>query len=236
MSALFACEDCGKPARLVVNGHTLCDWCGDGRIAQATGWPRLPRPAPPESLLGADGRSHRIDYRLLRTPGGISALAEEVGAPPDAGYELSVHGPHTADATALEARLREKVRAALARRCLEVDGRGLLQLAGDVVQGRLVEDLDDAAGMPRVVVDGRSLAWEEFGNLVKPFAGWPFQLQLGDHEAYADDPVELAVVSRCRCCSVRFPRCLAQRRPLRSSHWRASNCVSGFAAGSGRSQ
>ena len=195
MSGQFTCEDCGQPARLVVDGHPLCDRCGDGRIADATGWPRLPEPRPPESLLGADGRSHRIDYRLLRTPGGISALAKEVGAPPDAGYELSVNGPHTADATALEARLREKVHAALARRFLEVDDRGLLQLAGDVVQGRVVEDLDDMAVMPRVVVDGRSLSWEEFGNLVKPFVGWQFQLQLGDHEeASADDPVELAVV------------------------------------------
>jgi hypothetical protein len=90
MAGSFRCEDCAKPARLVVDDGRVCDRCGDRRIAVATGWPVLPDPALPEVVIGADGREHRFAYRLLRTPGGITALAEEQGALPGEGYELCV--------------------------------------------------------------------------------------------------------------------------------------------------
>jgi hypothetical protein len=122
MAGSFRCEDCGTPARLVVDDRRVCDRCGDRRIAAATGWPVLPDPAPPEVVIGADGREHRFAYRLLRTPGGIAALAEEQGAPPGEGYELSVLGPHDASGEELNARVRERVRSAVERVFLEVGG------------------------------------------------------------------------------------------------------------------
>jgi hypothetical protein len=55
----------------------LCDSCADALISEATGWPRLPSPPPAETFHGADGMQHRMVYSVLRTPGGIEALAEE---------------------------------------------------------------------------------------------------------------------------------------------------------------
>ncbi|MDB5065582.1 MAG: hypothetical protein JWM18_2016 [Chloroflexi bacterium] len=126
MAGSFRCEDCEAPARLVVDECLVCDRCGDRRIAVATGWPVLPDPAPPEMVIDADGREHRIVYRLLRTPGGITALAEEQGALPGEGYELSVLGPHDASCDQLTARIRERVRSAVEHRA-----DGLLVFPGD---------------------------------------------------------------------------------------------------------
>ncbi len=134
----------------MVDERRACDRCGDRRIAAATGWPVLPEPAPPEEVIGPDGRAHRFAYRLLRTPGGITALAEEPGIPPGEGYALSVHGPHDASGDQLTARLREKVRAGVGRRFLGEDGRGRLRLSGDDLVGRIDEDPEDWQGLPRV--------------------------------------------------------------------------------------
>ena len=67
------CADCGaQPARILLEGTALCDRCFDARIAAAGGWPRLPESPAPETIVGPDGRKHRIVYRLWRSPGGIA--------------------------------------------------------------------------------------------------------------------------------------------------------------------
>jgi len=65
-----------------------------------------------------------------------------------------------------------------------VDARYGLTIAGDVVAGRLEEaDEDDEFGLPeegpRVIVDGRSMSWTEFGELLKSHVGWSCELRLG---------------------------------------------------------
>jgi hypothetical protein len=52
-------------------------------------------------------------------------------------------------------------------------------LPGHELAGRLEEEEDEqgTAG-PRVVVDGRSLSWEDLGNLLKPYVGWTLELRL----------------------------------------------------------
>jgi hypothetical protein len=52
------------------------------------------------------------------------------------------------------------------------------QLAGQQVAGRLEYNPDD--GPYRVVVDGRSLSWEQLGEALEPFEGWRFRLTIED--------------------------------------------------------
>ena len=67
------CADCGaRPVHMYLAATPLCDRCFDIRIAESHGWPRLPEPPAPETIVGPDGRPHRIVYRLWRSPGGIA--------------------------------------------------------------------------------------------------------------------------------------------------------------------
>ncbi len=54
-------------------------------------------------------------------------------------------------------------------------------MRGKEVEGRLVWR-DDRPGYD-VVVDGRRLTWEEFGDALEPFEGWTFRLSIREIEA-----------------------------------------------------
>jgi len=149
-----------------------------------TGWPTLPTPPPAEVIIGPDKKRHFVRYRFLRMPGGVVGLAEELGGPVHAGYRLELLCDHLADPTPLVERLPIESRAAIAQPYLKLDARYGLILAGDVVAGRLEEsDEDDEFGLPeerpRVIVDGQSMSWGEFGELLKSHVGWSFELRLG---------------------------------------------------------
>jgi hypothetical protein len=155
----------------------LCDRCADERIAIATGWPTLGDPPPPDVFRGPDGTAHRMVYRIMRAPGGIEVLAEEDDWAVDDGYRLALLGPHDADVAAMWDQLRDRVRDAIAVQYLERHSRrdGWI-MRGDEVEGRLVWR-DDGPGYD-VVVDGRRLTWEEFGDTLEPFEGWTFRLSI----------------------------------------------------------
>jgi hypothetical protein len=181
----FRCEDCRAPATHVVDGHSLCDGCANRRLAAATGWPELPTPPPPETVVGADSRAHRIVYRLLRGPCGVEALAEESGVPTGEGYEVSVLGPPDADPVRLVEALREQVHQELAQVYLEESPHAPgWQISGHELAGRLEEDpADDWTGPPRMVIDGRSLSWDQVGDLLSPYVGCGFHLTFEGLEA-----------------------------------------------------
>src|SRR5216683_8426124 len=84
-----------------LNNRPYCDRCADERLAAVTGWPTLPTPPPAEVIIGPDKKRHFVRYRLLRMPGGIVGLAEELGGPVHAGYRLELLCDHFADPTPL---------------------------------------------------------------------------------------------------------------------------------------
>ena len=163
----------------------LCDRCFDVRIAEATGWPRLPEPPPPESITGPDGRVHRIEYRVWRSPGGVVVEAEEDGKPFD-GYYVEVAGTHDADPAPLVERARAAIRRRIGRQDLELAPGGAHWIVSDFdLRGRLV--WSGQAGPYDVVVDGRRLTWEELGRALEPFEGWEFRLSFRAEDVDADD-------------------------------------------------
>ncbi len=188
-----ACTECGTGARMAVGGAALCDRCFNHRLAELTGLPELPGPPPVEELTGADGRQHRLRYRLWRGPDGIVAEAEEDEVDDGPGYRLRVAGDHDDDPARLLDALRTRLRAEVGHRHLEAEagGDGWL-VAGTEVCGR-IETVDP----PQVVVDGRLLTWDELGRALAPYEGWQFSLLLdeGDDEAALGEVVELPVTS-----------------------------------------
>jgi hypothetical protein len=163
----------------LLDRRPLCDRCADRRLAAATGWPPLPEPPAPEVVVGPDGRRHFVRYRLLRLPGAVLALAEELGEPASPRHRLELRCGHLADPRPLLGRLRADVRAAISYPYLEPEQGHGWGLAGDRVGGYLEEDDPEQGEQLRVLVDGRSLSWEELGDLLRPYVGWSFELRLG---------------------------------------------------------
>ncbi len=145
----------------------------------ATGWPELPDPPAPEVFTGPDGRPHPMTFRVWRCPTGILAEARESDSSGRGGYHVEVLSGHDTDVDTLVRTLRGKIAEQIGRLYLEraQDGREWT-LSGDTVAGRLTYVGDSPPY--DVVVDGRTLSWEEFGRALGPFEGWQFQLTLGD--------------------------------------------------------
>lgn len=181
LQAGTGCKKCGRgPADQWLNDEgPLCDPCLDERIAAVTGMQRLPLAPPPVEIVGGDGRRHVLRYRLWRAPTGISVrLVEERGAAED-GFEFAVLGDHDAEVDQLVTRVRSEAEAEINRCYLEPNPHGAgWHLPDKEAAGRLVADLE--GGPMRVVVDGRTLSWEELGEALSSFEGWRFHLTIDD--------------------------------------------------------
>jgi hypothetical protein len=151
-------------------------------VAAYTGYPELPDPPPPFKMAGGDGRSHVLSFRVWRAPTGIEGEIEESGVPAGEGYHFAVLGDHGADVDELVASARERAEAEIGRRYLEPDPhRSGWILADDEVAGRLVwGDERELGGPYDVVIDGRTLTWEELGQALGSYDGWKFRLTLED--------------------------------------------------------
>ncbi|MDN5920001.1 MAG: hypothetical protein L0I76_33700, partial [Pseudonocardia sp.] len=160
----------------------LCDDCADQHTAAMTGWARL-APAPdPVEIPGPDGRAHRLQFRQLRSPAGISLTLAEITDQPG-GHQFSVLGDHDADPGELAAAVHAEAAAEIGRAYLEPNdtGRGEWDVVADEIAGRF--DIDPATGVDgphAVVVDGHLLGWDELGAALARFEGWRFRLFLDD--------------------------------------------------------
>lgn len=135
------------------------------------------------TLRDGEGRSRTLAFRIWRAPPGVEVVVEETGVPIGEGYERAVLGAHDAEVDVLVARLREIASEELGKRQLEPNPHreGWL-LVDDVVEGRLVwSDECNEVGAPyKVLVDGRSLTWDELGRALEGYEGWRFRIELAD--------------------------------------------------------
>lgn len=178
-----ACEDCGNPdASTSLSNVLVCDRCYDIRIAEYTGFPRLPDPPPPILLDGPDGRTHGLRFKVWRVPTGIEVQLEEMEVPVGEGYRFAVLGDHDADVDDLVTRVRSIANSEIRRLYLEpAPNRDGWTLRDDEVAGQLIWNDEGGHGEPyRVIIDGRTLSWEEFGMALESYEGWRFRLVIED--------------------------------------------------------
>jgi hypothetical protein len=186
----MGCEDCGAAeARISLGGVSLCDACYDARVSLLTGRPPGgPAPAP-LMLLGPDGRTHELRFRVMRGPAGIEARLEETGVALGDGYEFAVLGDHDAEVSPLVAQVEAIARREVGRLHLEPAQHppGWSLSEADEARGRLVWNDASDTGVPYdVVIDGRKLSWQEFGQALGPYEGWNFRLVIEDRIAVAE--------------------------------------------------
>ena len=78
----------------------------------------------------------------------------------------------------------ERIRRTLATKYLE-EGQGGLQIKDMEVKGTIEADMSDESDlwgsrMPMLVIDGRDVSWEEFGQMLMTFEGFQFKLEIVD--------------------------------------------------------
>ena len=179
-----ACEDCGEPdTNAVLGGVEVCDRCFDRRISAHTGLPRLPDPPPPIAIAGPDGRRHHLRYRVWRAGVGIEVQLDETGVPVGEGYRFAVLGDNDADVDTLVAEVRAMAETEIGRQYLERTTERHPWTVGDddEVAGRFA--WSDGRGNEEpynVVVDGRTISWEELARALESYDGWGFRLVIED--------------------------------------------------------
>lgn len=60
------------------------------------------------------------------------------------------------------------------------------------------------------MIDGQSLSWEEFGELMSAYAGWSFRLTLGEDATIASEDRGVRALAVDRCAKL-----MIQRQPPR---------------------
>jgi len=120
-----------------------------------------------------------MQIRLHRAPTGVAAEAVELGCDAGQGYHVQVLGGHDVEVAMLIEQLRLQVRDEIGASYLEPNpSREGWLLHDREVAGRLIWTGDGAPYA--VVIDGRTLSWEEFGRTLESFEGSRFRLLVDD--------------------------------------------------------
>lgn len=187
------CERCGKlaPGRELTHFTTvagtllLCTQCFNADVAQRAGIRDFDNhPLDPISITAADGVIHEfhLQTRLLGAMVTLEAYEIKDGEP--SGYQFQLIGEPGEDRFVQLGRLVERIRSTLATNYLE-DGKYGLQIKDMEVKGTIEADLSDEADvfgprLPRLVIDGRDVSWDEFGEMLMTFEGFQFKLEIVD--------------------------------------------------------
>jgi len=134
----------------------------------------------PVTLTDANGETHEFHFTTRLLPIAISIEALEIRDGNPAGYEFQVMGPLETDVLSLFGQLFERIRKALSVKHLEMTGHGLHIADGDVVRGRITWDDESEGRVPLLVIDGKSITWEQFGRMLMTYEGWNFKLEIFD--------------------------------------------------------
>jgi hypothetical protein len=76
-------------------------------------------------------------------------------------------------------RLIARIRRALSAKHL-MNGSLRLQIANQVVRGRIEWDDAHDGRLPMLIIDGWEVTWEDFGSMLMSFEGFHFQLNIRD--------------------------------------------------------
>ena len=96
-----------------------------------------------------------------------------------AGYEFQLVGDAEGDLFILLGKLIQRIRKAFSVRHIK-DGDYGLQVVDETVRGRIEWDDEEDGRVPLMVVDGREISWEEFGQMLMSHEGWQFKLEIFD--------------------------------------------------------
>lgn len=188
------CERCGKvvPYHDVTHYTTdaqtliLCTHCFNADVAERSGIEDFDNhPLDPISITAVDGVVHQFHFRTRLLGDIVTLEAFELKEGEPAGYQFQLIGEPEEDRFIQLGRLVARIRSTLAAKYLE-DSKYGLQVKGMEVKGKIEADMSDptdlygATQLPMLVIDGREVSWEQFGEMLMSFEGFQFKLQIID--------------------------------------------------------
>ena len=194
----IACDRCGALVPLHDLTHftteagasDLCTLCFNADVAQRSGIDDFDNyPLDPIFITAADGVIHQFHLRTRLLGAIVTLEAYELKDDEPSGYQFQLVGEPDEDRCVQLGRLVERIRRTLATKYLE-EGQGGLQIKDMEVKGSIEADMSDESDlwgsrMPMLVIAGRDVSWEEFGQMLMTFEGFQFKLEIVDK---SDDP------------------------------------------------
>jgi len=156
----------------------MCSKCYNESIAESLGLDYEHVSFYPLTLQDLDGVPHTFQFHPHIFSDQLSLEALETG--PAEGYEFSVIAEAEQDLFVTFQTLFERIRRELGRRHIEPEGSGYRITQEDVVRGQITDDPDSVEQMPLLIIDGKSITWEELGRMLAPNAGFRFKLEIFD--------------------------------------------------------
>jgi len=158
----------------------MCSRCYNELVAKSMGLDYEHIDLAPLILQDVDGVSHTFRFRSHIFDDQLSLTAMEEGV--NEGYEFCVVADAEQDMFITFQKLFERIRRALGRRHIEPEGDGYRITTDDVVRGQITDDPDSLTQMPRLVIDGKTISWKELGQMVAPYTGFHFRLEIFDSD------------------------------------------------------
>ncbi len=188
------CERCGKlvPRHDLTHYTTdagtllLCTQCFNADVAERVGVENFDNhPLDPISISAVDGVRHEFHFRTRLMGGDMVTLeAFELNEGEPSGYQFQLIGTPGEDRFSQLGRLVKRIHATLATKYVE-DGKYGLQIRDMEVKGSIEADISEGTELfgtrpPMLVIDGREVSWEQFGEMLMTFEGFQFKLQIID--------------------------------------------------------
>lgn len=158
--------------------HMICSKCFNAIKAQEGGFSFTHVRFSPLDIADADGVAHTFHFQMLLGPSGVRLEAAELINGKPLGYRFRVMGDLEESPFNLLARLLARIQRGLAVRYLTDDPQFGTCLANHRLRGHIAYDKGTDGRLPLVIVDGRAITWEEFGEMLMTYEGWPFKLQM----------------------------------------------------------
>jgi hypothetical protein len=134
----------------------------------------------PVILCDLDGIPHTFSFRTLLYPTHISVEALEMTDGKRRGYEFQVVGSIEDGIQELFCQLSEQINEALSIKHIEDHPDGLRIVGRGIVRGRIALDKKTDGRLPMLVIDGRDVSWEQFGQMIMWFKGCNFKMEIHD--------------------------------------------------------
>ena len=183
------CEECGEitPGYDTVHygsidgGYRqLCTRCFNAEVAELHGLDDFENiRLDPIGLTDCTGEEHQFHFQTRLLGGILSLEAFELKEGNPGGYKFQLIGDPEDELFALLGKLIQRIRKALSGKHIEYGQHGL-QIADETLRGRIEWDDDEDGRVPLVVVDGREISWEAFGQMLMSRESWQFRLEIID--------------------------------------------------------
>lgn len=190
MSTPLVCHTCREPiashgsvhyGSLETGYRDLCNRCFNEEVARLGGLKFEHVQFDPIEMMDAAGERHRFHFSVRLNGEHVALEAFELKDGARGGYAFEILGDPEGDLFALMAQLVERMRRALVWRHLELDdGSAGLRIAEFLVRGRIDCDVNEEGRVPLLIIDGREVTWEQFGQMLMSYEGWQFKLEIKD--------------------------------------------------------